>query len=310
MSSGTGGNGTSDGSTLTELLSRTEQMPVSRLRIEYINQARMRELADINERWGVYRDQIVGKPGSDPEAVRRTTGIDLPAADRLYYVGYAGVFGENIELIEGGQDTGAIATVAEVGGWFRDGNTFGAPSDSPGLEAGAFEWMVLGDASVLRGEEDSYMEGIRFADSGESVSNGSSFGDDEGMMKLAECVGDAVMVTILDVDVLGPRFQGTDKASGQIAVGLLADEDGGSQTVVCAHSDDAEQLGQDILAGVDTGVRREDPVENWSDYISSAEVDVDGDLVLAVLTTADGVAPDEIVSSLNLLGYGLPGFSE
>lgn len=53
--------------------------------------------------------------------------------------------------------------------------------------------MVLGDASVLRGEEDSYMEGIRFGDFGESASSGSSFGDDEGMMRLAECVGDAVM---------------------------------------------------------------------------------------------------------------------
>lgn len=105
---------------------------MSRLRIEYINQARMRELADVNERWGVYRDQIVGKLGSDPEAVRRTTGIDLPAADRLYYVGYAGVFGENIELIEGGQDTDAIATVAEVGGWFRDAILSVLPQIHPG----------------------------------------------------------------------------------------------------------------------------------------------------------------------------------
>lgn len=306
----TNGTDTTDGSTLTELLSRTEQLPVSRLRIEYINQARMRELADTNEWWSVYQEQIVGKPGSYPENVYRTTGIDLLAADRLYYVGYAGVFGENIELIEGGQDTDAIATVAEVGGWFRDGDTFGAPADSPGFEAGAFEWMILGDASVLRGEEDSYMEGVRFADSGESTTSGSSFGGDEELMKLAECVGDAVMVTILDVDVLGLAFRGTDRARGQIAVGLLADEVGEARTVVCAHSDDADQLGEDIQAGIDAGVRREDPVENWSDYITSADIEVDGRLVRAVLTPADGAAPDEIVTSLNLMAYGLPGFSE
>ena len=281
--------------TFADMVDRFGPKDGETMQIEFSDELRIAELAAEDPAWeeltafgaaGIW-EQI------EPDA-RETLGIDLAAAEALFSVGG---MPSSLLLMQGGQDEELIVETASESGWSGT-ETLTLDGDD------VYADNLRSHANQLRPLGDSVLVGARTADVARLDAGGETLADDPHLAQLAECVGDAVAVRIVDAGYIGPGFKGTDSVNGAFAVGVLADE--GMQSVVCALSDDAPALERAVVDAVKNGDREGYSSQPWAELLTVAETSVDGELLRVVLGHVQGTDPGLLLKDAEQPGP--PGF--
>lgn len=281
--------------TFADMMDRFGAEDGETMQIEFSDELRIAELAAEDPAW----EELItfGAAGIweqiGPDA-RDTLGIDLLGAEALFSVGG---MPSSLLLMQGGQDEDLIVETASENGWSGTG-TLTLDSDD------VYADNLRSHANQLRPLEDSVLVGARTADMERLDAGGETLADDPHLAQLAECVGDAVAVRIVDAAYIGPGFQGTESANGAFAVGVLTDE--GTQSVVCAISDDAPALEGAVVDAVKNGDREGYSSQPWADFLTVTETVVEGDLLRVVLGHVQGTDPGLLLKDAQQPGP--PGF--
>lgn len=270
--------------------------------VYYGNQALLRDLAVEDPRWSEMSGYGLGPAGvpRSRDELSKILGIETLAAQTLYQIGFGG---DALFLVEGNQDTDAIAAAAEASGWTDEEGVFVFDDDSADFFLGDLyaTQLIANDGSVLMGEEQANMGRLD-----EHPEGHETLLRNEDFAAVIACLGDPVAARVIDTrDMSWLQATGTNPLFGQVAIGVYPGEV--VQTVVCALSDEPDALADTIL----TDTTNEPPVEltegTEMKRIVDVDVNVDGSLVRAVFDLAEDAPPNAIID-FALSPLRIPGF--